>query len=389
MAGGLARSGWQVAVYERASAFSAVGAGLAIEPNAVRALDWLGLGAPLRLHGMRQGPARLRTARGRWLVRMSMDELQKRFGNPAFALHRADVHQILADGLAEHPGVSIHTGHRASTASTSTDHAAVTFETPTGPMTAAADLVVAADGVHSTIRSATFPHHPQPAYAGYITWRGIVPADQTKGITLDATVVETWGRGQRVGIAPLPDGRVYWYYTESAPEGAQQTTTVTDLAARVRDWHAPIPQLLSATPPQALLRNDIYTLLAPLPSYRHGRVVLLGDAAHAITPDLGQGAALALEDAVTLAVYAGDASSTAADLDTGLDHYDDERRPRTQKLVRLSARIGRIAQARSPLTVAARNLAAGLLPASAYLKASAGAFSWTPPTPDSTIAATS
>jgi len=123
VAGGLARSGWQVAVYERASAFSAVGAGLAIEPNAVRALDWLGLGAPLRLHGMRQGPARLRTARGRWLVRMSMDELQKRFGNPAFALHRADVHQILADGLAEHPGVSIHTGHRTSTASTSTDHA--------------------------------------------------------------------------------------------------------------------------------------------------------------------------------------------------------------------------------------------------------------------------
>jgi 2-polyprenyl-6-methoxyphenol hydroxylase-like FAD-dependent oxidoreductase len=388
VARGLVRSGWQVAVYERAPAFGAVGAGLAIEPNAVRALDWLGLGEQLRARGLRQGPAGLRTARGRWLVRMRLDELQNRFGTPAFALHRADVHQILAEGLAEDPAVSMHTGHRATTATTSTDHAAVTFESPTGPITAEADLVVAADGVHSAIRSAVFPHHPQPAYAGYITWRGIVPADQAAGITLDATVVESWGRGRRVGVAPLPDGRVYWFYTESAPEGAQQATTVTDLAGRVRDWHAPIPQLLLATPPRALLRNDIYTLLAPLPSYRYGRVVLLGDAAHAITPDLGQGAALALEDAVTLTIYAGDASITAPDLDAGLDRYDDERRPRTQRLVRLSARIGRIAQARTPLTVAARNLAAGLLPASAYFKASAVAFSWIPPTPDSTVSGT-
>jgi 2-polyprenyl-6-methoxyphenol hydroxylase-like FAD-dependent oxidoreductase len=240
--------------------------------------------------------------------------------------------------------------------------------------------------VHSATRSALFPHHPAPAYAGYITWRAIVPAEAAAGITLDAAVVESWSRGRRVGIVPLPDGRVYWFFTESAPEGAQQDTTVTDLADRVGGWHAPIPRLLSATPPRALLRSDIYTL-APLPSYRHGRVVLLGDAAHAMTPDLGQGAALALEDAVTLAIYAGHATSSHPDLDAALSRYDRERRPRTQRLVRLSASIGRIGQARNPLTVAGRNLAAGVLPASVYLRASAGAFSWTPPTPEDTATA--
>jgi 2-polyprenyl-6-methoxyphenol hydroxylase-like FAD-dependent oxidoreductase len=97
---GLAESGWHVRVYEQA-AVGAVGAGLAIEPNAVRALDWLGLGQQLRARGMRQGPACLRTARGRWLVRTRLEELEERFGTPAFELHRADVHEILAEGLAE------------------------------------------------------------------------------------------------------------------------------------------------------------------------------------------------------------------------------------------------------------------------------------------------
>lgn len=376
---GLARAGWQVAVYERAPEFGAVGAGLAIEPNAVRAFDWLGLGEQLRARGMRQGPAGLRTARGRWLVRTKLEELQTRYGSPAFELHRADVHQILAEGLASDPAVALHTGHRATSVTTGADRAEVTVDALGGPVTAEADLVVAADGVHSAIRSAVFPHHPRPAYAGYITWRGIVPAEDAAGITLDSAVVETWGRGRRVGIVPLPDGRVYWFYTESAPEGAQKDATVEDLVDRVRDWHAPIPQLLSATPSQALLRNDIYSLLAPLPSYRRGRVVLVGDAAHAITPDLGQGAALALEDAVTLVIHAGDPTASDAELDAGLDRFDHERRPRTQKIVRISAIIGRIGQARNPLTAAARDIAAGLLPASAYLQASAETFSWTPP----------
>ena len=134
---------------------------------------------------------------------------------------------------------------------------------------------MAADGVHSATRSALFPHHPAPAYAGYITWRAVVPAEKAADIPLDAAVVEPWGRGRRVGIVPLADGRIYWFFTESAPEGAQQNTTVADLAHRVADWHRPIPQLLAATPPRALLRNDIYTMAVPLPFYRHGRVVLL------------------------------------------------------------------------------------------------------------------
>ncbi|NLU75270.1 hypothetical protein HCC61_21815 [Streptomyces sp. HNM0575] len=375
---GLARAGWRVRVHERAGQFGAIGAGLAIEPNAVRAVDWLGLGEGLRAHGMRQGSAGLRTARGRWLMRTRLADLQERFGEPAFVLHRADVHQLLMAGLESYGNVTLHPGHRAVTVTADTDRATVTFEGPDGLTTAQADLVVGADGLRSALRTVAFPGHPQPEYAGYVAWRGIVPAQRTAGISLETAVVETWGRGRRVGVVPLPDDRVYWFFCESAPEGSQQQIRVTDLAHRVRHWHAPIPQLLAATPESALIRTDVYTQATPLPSYVRGRVVLLGDAAHAMTPDLGQGAALALEDAVTLAVHAGPARSDT-EVDTGLGRYDQERRPRTQRLVRTSAKAGRIAQARSPIAAAARDLVATLVPTALFLNTSAGTFSWTPP----------
>jgi 2-polyprenyl-6-methoxyphenol hydroxylase-like FAD-dependent oxidoreductase len=126
---GLVQAGSRVRVYEQATAFGAIGAGLAIEPNAIRALDWLGLGGQVRARGMRLGTVGRRTARGRWLVRTRLEDLQKRFGTPAFELHRADVHAI----LAENPAVTLHTSHRATTVTTSSKHAAVTFRVRMGP----------------------------------------------------------------------------------------------------------------------------------------------------------------------------------------------------------------------------------------------------------------
>lgn len=148
------------------------------------------------------------------------------------------------------------------------------------------DLVVAADGVHSRLRAVLFPEHPDPTYAGYITWRGLVPARAAPAVRLDAAVTETWGLG--FGIAPLADGRVYWFVTASLPEGSHGDDELADLAARHRGWHAPIPQLLDATPPDALLRHDIYNLAALLPRCVKGRVALLGTPPMRSPPTLGR-----------------------------------------------------------------------------------------------------
>lgn len=347
----LRQAGWQVTLFEQAPDFRPVGAGIALAPNAVRALDALGLGKRLRERGMAHGAAGLRTSSGRWLMRTRVEELERRFGLPTFALHRADLHQMLVDAL---DGVEVGTG-----------------KTVNGPVDG--DVVVAADGLHSRLRGELFPGYPGPSYAGYVTWRGIVPAQVAP--PLPHAVTETWGRGSRFGVAPLADGRVYWYATRSGPEGSGRDDSLAVVAARYKDWHDPIPALLAATPPESLLRHDIFSLETPLPSYVSGRTVLLGDAAHAVTPDLGQGAAQALEDAVTLGIVL----RAEADVHAALKRYDELRRARTQELVRASARFGRITQWRNPLAVHLRDTLAAALPERVYLNSTAETLGWQPP----------
>ena len=367
----LARAGWRVTVYEQARVLREVGAGLSIAPNAVRALEWLGFGPELRAKAQGQGIG-VKTRSGRWMVRLTGADLEQRYGNPMFAMHRADLHRMLLDGAGS---VTVHTGHQAIGVTTGPTGAQVGFTSDRGPVTAAADLVVAADGVHSRIRAALFPQHPGAAYAGYVCWRGIAPADIGRRLAQPPVWTDTWGRGVRFGTAMLADGRVFWYGSVAGPEGAFAGDTPADIAARFRHWHSPVPDIPLTATPDTLLRNDIYFVRVPLPSFVHGRVVLLGDAAHAVTPDIGQGACLAIEDAVVLDAV----TRIDSDLDVALRAYDDTRRPRTQRLARISGNSARVQQARHPITAGLRDLMVSLLPKRAYLDAGADALAWTPP----------
>jgi 2-polyprenyl-6-methoxyphenol hydroxylase-like FAD-dependent oxidoreductase len=368
---GLLHLGWDVTIFERAPSFGQVGAGITLAPNAVRALDWLGLGQELRAKSMAHGEVAIRDSAGRWLLKAQVEALEQEFGVPSFALHRAELHGMLASAVGE---ASVRTGHTL-TGLRDHDRPVVTVEGPYGLEEDSADLVVAADGIHSRVRRVLFPGHPDLAYAGYITWRGLVPASAAPSGSRDAGATETWGRGRRFGIVPLGDGQVYWYATASLPVGSHQPDGLDDLHARYQGWHDPIPALLAATPAETLLRHDIYHLHTPLPRYNLGRIVLIGDAAHAMTPDLGQGGCQALEDAVVLV----DALSTVPSTTRALEHYDAARRQRAQKIARASALWGRVAQWQSPLAVAVRNTAARLVPPPVFLRASGEMLRWKPP----------
>jgi 2-polyprenyl-6-methoxyphenol hydroxylase-like FAD-dependent oxidoreductase len=357
-------TGWQVAVYDQAPAFRPVGAGIGIAPNAVKALRWLGLDGPLRAAGVRQAAMEIRLRSGRRVAHLPGADIERRFGDPFIALHRAELHRILLDAL---DGVALHTDHRAVDITPGADGASVTFETPTGQHTARADLVIAADGVQSRLRAALFPDYAGPRYAGYTVWRGIVP-----DFAVDPVLSESWGRAARFGFAVIGSpGEVYWFACESLPEGATPRRDVADLFG---DWHAPIPQLLAATPPESLLRHDVYYLDAPLPSFVRGRVAMLGDAAHAVTPDIGQGACLAIEDAVVLAD-----SLRRGGIDEALATYDMTRRPRTQRLAKASGRLARLLQRGSPVAVRLRDTLTRALPTPLFVRFAAGALSWSPP----------
>src|SRR5262249_48152410 len=134
-------------------------------------------------------------------------------------------------------------------------------------------------------------------YSGYTAWRGVAP------YTLEQQgASESWGYGARFGLVPLAQGRTYWFATANTPEGGEERPgeRKTEVRERVRGWHAPIEAVIESTQEDVLLRNDIFDR-PPVTRWSEGRVTLLGDAAHPMTPNLGQGACQAIEDAVILA----------------------------------------------------------------------------------------
>lgn len=346
----LARDGWQVEVLEKEPAFGELGAGLSLWANAVRALDALGAGERVRAQALPASSAGIRDARGRWLSRTDVAELVRRFG-ATVTIRRSDLLATLLDALPDgvlRPNVEV------------TDVAADGTVTHSAGRSTS-DLVVGADGIHSVVRHALWPEAAPPRYVGYTAWRFLTTwtGEQLSGS-------ESLGRGTRFGIVPLRGDGVYCFAAAPAPAGARSADgEPAELRRQFGGWHDPIPQLLAATPAGSVLRHDVYEL-PPLTTYRRGRVVLLGDAAHAMSPNLGQGACQALEDAVTLAAC-------------GIDAYDRERRPRTQRITRRSRQIGALAQWSGAVPVALRNAVMRLVPGSALLDSLGPVVRWTPP----------
>ncbi|MGY2128014.1 FAD-dependent monooxygenase [Blastococcus sp. SYSU DS0617] len=337
---GLQLAGWSVRVLERAADLEPLGAGLSLFPNAVRALAALGVELPA---GRPPGPGGIRAGDGRWLSRTDPAVYPERYGAPLLAVHRADLQEALLAALG--PGTVV-TGARVLDVEDGPDVARVRHSGGEGR----AELVVLADGLSSTTRSLVAGPGPRPRYAGYTAWRAVVPAGAVT-VRLDGAT-ESWGRGERFGIVPLADGRVYWFATANAPEGGQAADGEhAEVRRRFSGWHAPIPDVVGATAPGDVLRHDVYDLRPHPRSYVGRRLVLLGDAAHAMSPNLGQGACQALEDAATL----GSLLPAGGDVDAGLAAYDRARRPRARRIARRSAQVGRIAQLDGRFSSAARD----------------------------------
>ncbi|MFB9235412.1 FAD-dependent monooxygenase [Plantactinospora siamensis] len=359
----LRRAGWDVQVFERAPELREVGAGLSLLANGLRGLAALGLGDAVRGGGQRTAPAGLRRPDGRWLSRVDGGDLDRALGTTAVGLHRATLHGILRGAL---PASALRTGVTVLDVDPAgrVDHSS-------GGTTGStrADLIVAADGIRSVVRSRLWPA-TVPRYSGSTTWRAVIPWPDPLPVAV------TWGPGTEFGTVPIGADQMYWYGAFNAPAGERAEDELAAARARFGGWHDPIPALLAATPPAAVLRDDLYYLDPPLPTYVRDRVVLLGDAAHAMTPHLGQGANQAIEDAVVL----GAALSREADVPTALIGYDRQRRPRTQEVVAASLRAARVGQQlANPAGVALRNALIRLTPATVALRSMARYADWRPP----------
>lgn len=360
----LQQAGLEVQIFERTKEIRGSGSGLTLWANAVRVLQELGLGDLVHQLARQPEPTRagFYTMRGKQLVQLSPQAVEEQCGGPTIAIHRAQLEAVLQERLA--PGTLV------------LDRQLIDFEQDTIGVTACfaqskqvrGSLLIGADGIHSRVRQLLFPQS-QLRYAGYTAWRGIAT-----GVT-PPLMGELWGCGRRFGIVPLTEERVYWYATCNTPENAAERREgrQKELLDLFEGWHPVVSTLINATEVSAILRNNIFDL-QPLTSWSKGRITLLGDAAHAMTPNLGQGACQALEDALILARTLRQVHS----LENALDVYQQKRLARANMVVVNSHRMGLVAQWEHPLACWLRDCLLALIPPQMLLKQfkSVASYTW-------------
>jgi FAD-dependent urate hydroxylase len=351
----LRRIGLDVMVYEQAEELRAVGAGLTIWANAIKALRKLGVADAVIKAGSKIERGELRTSTGRVLSRSHPGELEQRFGEPTIAIHRADLHDILLDAL---PPETVRLNSRCVRFADDEEGVRVSFSDGQEDR---AHLLVGADGIHSVIREQLFPE-VKLRYSGYTTWRGVVATRDEAAL---GTTSEAWGCGARFGIVRIDSERVYWFSTANVEAGRKLSPAESKsfLLEYFKGWHHPVELLIESTPAEHILHNDIHDI-APMKRWCRNRVALLGDSAHPTTPNMGQGACMAIESSLALARCLRQTD----DLSLSLRRYERERMPRTAWITNQSWRIGRIGQFENRLLCTLRDAFVQLAPDSLTIK---------------------
>jgi 2-polyprenyl-6-methoxyphenol hydroxylase-like FAD-dependent oxidoreductase len=343
-------------VYEQARQWAPLGAGILLPCNAMQVLQQLGIGAAIERAGNRIDRMEIRDQRSRLLQATDLSRFADQFGARTVTMPRPRLQEIM---LAAIPPEQIHLDKRCQHVEDDGNQVRVTFAD--GSRTEA-DLLIGADGIHSVVRQHVVNSFGQ-RYSSQSSYRAVVEYDLPSGMF--NTGVEYWGAGRRFGFAAVRNGKVYWYATFDAPRGEKDNPR--ELQARLADFAAsfpsPVYELIAHTREDVVLRTDIADLI-PLKTWHRNRVVLIGDAAHASTPNLGQGGAQAIEDASVLARKLAfqhlldrlsEGCATSFLLDQALEGFEKVRMAKALMVVRRSWLNGKLAHMSNPIGRCARN----------------------------------
>ena len=344
----LQQRGFDVHVYESAAELGPVGKGIWVPTNAMLVLDRLGLGDAVAARGVALGRIEVRDKNGGVLQAINLEDVYTRFRRTTVSILRADLQAVLIGALHAR---TIHLGKRCIKVDRSDSGAVASFDDGTH---AEGDIIVGADGVRSIVREAVSPN-VSLRYSGQTCYLGV--ADVRLPPDLERTVWEVWGGAHRFGFSSVAADRVYWFAPATAPEGGWEPPDVTELGNRYADFPAPIPDIIRHTPEQDIIRVDLHDF-APITRWSRGRFVLVGDAAHAMTPNLGQGGAQAIEDAYVLA----EALAQETSVEAAFAAYARIRQPKATRLVNTAWWLGRLAHVEAPWLRGLRNTTLRLTP---------------------------
>jgi salicylate hydroxylase len=325
----LRQAGFAVDVYEQAPALTEVGGGINLGPNAVSVLQRLGLGVALDRDGVRPWFTQQRRWQdGSILQQAAVNPLcEQLYGAPHLTIHRRDLLAAIASGF---PDAAVHLGHRLAGFAVQGDSIEAWFDNGTR---CAVDVLVGADGIHSTVRAGLF-NDEAPLFAGCVAYRGLVPVERIADLGLELGNQSWVGPGGHFVHYFVSRGRLLNFvgWTEHDSWNREDWTdraTIDRALVAFAGWHAQVRRIIEAAETcfiWALFDRD------PLPRWSVGRTTLLGDACHPMYPFMGQGAAQAIEDGAALAACL----ARGGDVAGALRRYEHVRLPRVSKLQAMS-----------------------------------------------------
>lgn len=325
----LRKAGHSVQVFERTASFNRVGADINLTPNAVFALDQLGVGSYLRDSAARPSFRISRDGEsGEETSRIPMSAAaEEKYGAPQLTIHRAD---LLSALRAQLPDDAVAFGAGVTDVDFDETKPVISFADGSD---AAFDLVIGADGIHSAVRTALWGAD-QPTYTGIVSYRGVFPASLAPNLPDADAFTKWWGEipEKQIVTFPLTRGEEIFVFATLpqenwTEEGWTLPGDVNDLREAYQNFHTDALSLLASV--QSVTRSALH-VRDPMPQWSRGCATLLGDAAHPMVPFMAQGACMAIEDAVVLARALTQAS--AGDTVDALRLYEDERKPRTAKI---------------------------------------------------------
>ena len=333
-------------IFEQSKAIRGIGAGFGLAANAMQAFELLGLRSEIEQIGHHLNSYNILDTKGNILFTPDTDSLSHNYQQRNFAIHRADLHQYLLSKVDQ-----VQLGKRALKFEEKAGIISIYFEDGIKHTTR---YLIIADGVKSILRQQLIPSS-KPRYSGYTCWRATISNAEIKL----QKGSETWGKDGRFGLTPLVNDRIYWYacINSSEQNSIYKNYKVNDLYNHFKAYHSPIPEVLLQTKDEDLLWNDIIDI-APIKHFAYGNILLIGDAAHATTPNMGQGACQAIEDVAVLI----EEIERNKDVCLAFQNFEKRRLARTKYITKNSKRIGDIAQLDNSLLIAGRNAIMRIMP---------------------------
>lgn len=320
---GLRQAGYEVEIYDRVSELRPAGAGISLWSNGVKVLNRLGLGKEIARIGGQMDRVAYYTNTGEKLTDFSLQPLSDSVGQRPYPVARTDLQNMLLNVFGAQ---NVQLNSKCVAVEQDSDRVTAIFE---DGRKATGDVLVAADGTHSIIRSYVLDRPVERRYVGYVNWNGLVPA------SVDIAPKNSWdvyvGEYKRASTMPVGGDRFYFFFDVPLPKGtvSQPETYRQELTSFFKGWADPVQNLIQRLDPLKTNRVEIHDI-EPLPTLVRGRIALLGDAAHSTAPDLGQGGCQAMEDALVLTTYL---QTTNISVEDALKRYDAARKDRVADII--------------------------------------------------------